>query len=102
MSTPFEIRILARISKYGSEPEPFFTRCRSPGTAGNGALANGALDRALADDPAYQMAGLLRQAIDSRAPPAMARPPMTPEEVAAYCDDATAQHHGNSPSSTSR
>jgi len=53
---------------------------------GNGALANVALDRALADDPAYQMAGLLRLALDSGAPPAMANPPMTPEEVAAYYD----------------
>ena len=42
-----------------------------------------ALDRALADDPRYSMAMLLRQAIDSGAPPSLARLPMTPEEVAA-------------------
>jgi hypothetical protein len=54
--------------------------------SGNGALANVALDRALADDPGYSMAALLRQAIDSGAPPALARLPMTPEEVAASYD----------------
>lgn len=51
--------------------------------SGEGALANVALDRALAADPGYSMALLLRQAITSGAPPSMARPPMTPGEVAA-------------------
>jgi hypothetical protein len=51
--------------------------------SGNGALANVALDRALADDPAYSMAQLLRQVITAGAPPSLARLPMTPEEVAA-------------------
>jgi hypothetical protein len=51
--------------------------------SGNGGLANVALDRALADDPDYSMARLLRQVIGSGAPPSMARLPMTPEEVAA-------------------
>jgi hypothetical protein len=55
--------------------------------SGNGALANVALDRALADDPRYSMASLLRQVIDSGAPPSLARLPMTPEEVAASYDD---------------
>jgi len=55
--------------------------------SGNGALANVALDRALADDPGYSMALLLRQVIDSGAPPSLARLPMTPEEVAASYDD---------------
>jgi hypothetical protein len=50
---------------------------------GNGALANVALDRALADDSGYSMALLLRDAIDAGAPPSMARLPMTPEQVAA-------------------
>jgi hypothetical protein len=53
---------------------------------GNGALANVALDRAVNDNPNYSMAHLLRQAIDSGAPPSMARSPMTPEEVAAVYD----------------
>jgi len=50
---------------------------------GNGALANVALDRAQEDDPGYSMARLLREVIDSGAPPRMARLPMTPEDVAA-------------------
>jgi hypothetical protein len=53
-----------------------------------------ALDRALDADPAYSMALLLRDLIDAGAAPAMARLPMTPEEVAAsYAaaeDDETA------------
>ena len=56
--------------------------------SGEGALANVALDRALADDPEYPMALLLRQVISAGAPPALARLPMTPEEVAASYADA--------------
>jgi len=55
--------------------------------SGDGALANVALDRALADDPQYSMAMLLRQVISSGAPPSMARVPMTPEQVAASYDE---------------
>jgi hypothetical protein len=51
--------------------------------AGDGALANIALDRALADNGRYSMARLLRRALDAGAPPSVARLPMTPEEVAA-------------------
>jgi hypothetical protein len=51
--------------------------------SGDGALANIALDRALADSPRYSMARLLREVLDSGAPPSLARLPMTPEEVAA-------------------
>jgi hypothetical protein len=55
--------------------------------AGDGALANVALDRALADEPTYSMAQLLRQVITAGTPPSLARLPMTPEEVAAsYAD----------------
>jgi len=50
---------------------------------GNGVLANVAIDRALAEDPGYSMALLLRQVISAGAPPSMARLPMTPDEVAA-------------------
>ena len=53
---------------------------------GDGALANVALDRALADSRRYSMAKLLRRALDAGAPPSMARLPMTPEEVAASYD----------------
>ena len=56
--------------------------------AGDGALANVALDRALADDPGYSMALLLRQVISAGTPPSLARLPMTPEEVAASYADA--------------
>ena len=55
---------------------------------GDGALANVALDRALADDAGYSMALLLRQVIAAGAPPSLARLPMTPEEVAASYDGA--------------
>jgi hypothetical protein len=50
---------------------------------GEGALANLALERALAADPEYSLALLLAQAIQSGLPPSAARPPMTPQEVAA-------------------
>jgi hypothetical protein len=71
---------------------------------GDGALANLALDRALADIPGYSMAGLLRQVISAGAPPSMARLPMTPEEVAAcyhdtdeaFDDDLTGVDHDES------
>ncbi len=46
-------------------------------------LANLALDRALADTPGYSMALLLRDAILAGAPPSLAVPPLTPEQVAA-------------------
>jgi Domain of unknown function (DUF4192) len=55
-----------------------------------------ALDRALADDPRYSMAQLLRQAIDSGAPPSLARLPMTPEEVAASYDALEGPETGDS------
>jgi len=62
--------------------------------SGDGALANVALDRALADDPGYSMALLLRQVISAGAPPSLARLPMTPEEVAASYADAEGEAFG--------
>ena len=56
--------------------------------SGDGALANVALDRALADNPTYSMALLLSQVISVGTPPSMAQLPMTPEEVAASYDAA--------------
>jgi hypothetical protein len=50
---------------------------------GDGAVASIALDRALADVPGYSMALLVREALDTGLPPAMAVLPMTPAEVAA-------------------
>ena len=55
--------------------------------AGHGALANLAVDRALADQPDYSMALLLRDALTAGLPPATARLPMTPEEVSASYDE---------------
>jgi hypothetical protein len=51
--------------------------------SGDGALANIALDRALADIPGYSMALLLQEALDAGMPPSAATLPMTPEQVAA-------------------
>jgi Domain of unknown function (DUF4192) len=67
--------------------------------SGDGALANVALDRALADDPRYSMALLLRQVITAGAPPSLARLPMTPEEVAASYDDAEDDAGNDAPDS---
>jgi hypothetical protein len=86
-------RDLTRLAQPGYVAAPASLLALVAWQSGNGALANLALDRALADDPAYQMADLLREGIDSGAPPAMAHPPITPEEVAAYYDDP-AQDHG--------
>ena len=54
---------------------------------GDGTLANIAIERALDDIPDYSMALLIHDAIDAGAPPSMATPPLTPDEVAAsYAD----------------
>jgi hypothetical protein len=59
--------------------------------SGDGALANVAIERALAADPDYSMAHLLGQALDAGLPPSAARLPMTPEEVeASYADTGRA------------
>jgi len=49
--------------------------------SGDGTLANVALEQALAADPGYSMARLLRDILAAGVPPAQARLPMTPEEV---------------------
>jgi hypothetical protein len=77
---------LTRLARPGFVAAPAALLAFVAWQSGNGALANVALDRALADDPRYSMAQLLRQAIDSGAPPSLARLPMTPEEVAASYD----------------
>ncbi|MGH3277837.1 MAG: DUF4192 domain-containing protein, partial [Trebonia sp.] len=68
--------------------------------SGDGALGNVALDRALADNPRYSMALLLREALDSGAPPSMARLPMTPEDVAVAYDAAEAEDAPSEPPGT--
>jgi hypothetical protein len=50
--------------------------------AGDGALASIAVERALAADPGYSMAELLRDIVDAGVPPSEARLPMTPADVA--------------------
>jgi Domain of unknown function (DUF4192) len=50
--------------------------------AGDGTLANLAVERALDADPSYSMALLIADAVESGLPPSAARLPMTPEEVA--------------------
>ena len=47
--------------------------------SGEGALANIAIDRALAADPGYSLAQLLRDIMDAGVPPSAARVPMTPD-----------------------
>ncbi|WP_242906050.1 DUF4192 domain-containing protein [Actinomadura terrae] len=60
--------------------------------AGNGGLANVALDRALDADPTYSMAVILREVMAAGIPPTKARMRMTPEELAAaYHEDETRQ-----------
>jgi hypothetical protein len=56
--------------------------------SGEGALANIAIERALAADPDYSMARLIGQAVDAGLPPSAARLPMTPEEVEASYAEA--------------
>jgi hypothetical protein len=63
--------------------------------AGNGALANVALDRAQADDPGYTMAILLRDVINAGTSPRRACLPMTPEEVAASYAEADQETDGD-------
>lgn len=65
---------------------------------GEGALANIALDRALAADPRYSLAHLLRDILDAGVPPSEARLPMTPEQVAdSYSVAAAAPQPGPRP-----
>ena len=81
---------LTRLARPGYVAAPASLLAFCAWQCGDGALANVALDRALADNPRYSMAVLLRQALDSGAPPSMARLPMTPDEVAAAYDGAEA------------
>lgn len=82
---------LTRLARPGYVAAPASLLAYVAWQSGNGALGNVALDRALADNPRYSMALLLREALDSGAPPAMARLPMTPEEVAVAYDAVEAR-----------
>ena len=77
---------LTRLARPGFVSAPAALLAFVAWQSGDGALGNVALDRALADNPEYSMALLLRDALDSGAPPSMARLPMTPDEVAAAYD----------------
>ena len=67
----------------GYVPAPAALLAFTAWQSGDGALAAIAIDRALDADPGYSMALLLSEAIAAGLPPAAARLPMTPEEVAA-------------------
>lgn len=60
-------------------------------SAGDGGLANVALDRATDADPDYSMARLLRDVIAYGVPPSKARLAMTPEQLAAAYDEQDEQ-----------
>jgi hypothetical protein len=75
---------LTRLAGPGDVAAPATLLAFTAWQAGNGPLANVALDRALDDDPRYEMARTLRLLINHGIPPAKAGPPMTPRQVAAY------------------
>jgi hypothetical protein len=75
---------LTRLAAPGYEAAPATLLAHAAWRAGNGALANVALDRALADDPGYPLACALHRVLALGAPPAKAEPPMTPRQVAAF------------------
>lgn len=63
--------------------------------AGEGGLANVALDRAAASDPDYSLARLLRDVLQAGIPPAKTRLSMTPDDVAAaYADQEGGMNAG--------
>jgi hypothetical protein len=68
------------------QPAPASLLAFTAWQSGEGALANIAIDRALAADPGYSLAQLLRDIMDAGVPPSAARAPMTPEQVAASYD----------------
>ncbi len=73
---------LVRRARSGYVAAPASLLAFSAWQGGDGALANLALDRALADLPDYSLAVLLRDILDAGTPPSAAVPPMTPEQVA--------------------
>ena len=78
---------VARRAQPGYAAAPASLLALTAWQCGDGALANLAIDRALADTPGYSMALLLRNALDAGAPPSAAMPPMTPDEVTASYTD---------------
>ena len=86
---------LTRLARPGYVAAPASLLAFTAWQAGDGALGNVALDRALTDNPRYSMALLLRDALDAGVPPSMACLPMTPEQAAAAYDELEAA--GNAP-----
>ena len=79
-------RLWTDVARHASKPyvpAPASLLAFTAWQSGDGALANIAIERALAADPGYSMAHLLGQALDAGLPPSAARLPMTPEEVEA-------------------
>jgi hypothetical protein len=73
---------LTRLARPGTVAAPASLLAFVTWQSGNGALAHVALDRALADDPDYSMAHILRRTLDCGMDPSKAEVPMTPEQVA--------------------
>ncbi|WP_433463107.1 DUF4192 domain-containing protein [Spirillospora sp. CA-128828] len=63
-------------------------------SAGDGGLANVALERALAADPAYSMAVILREVIEAGIPPRKLRMRMSSDQLAAAYDDQAYREAG--------
>jgi hypothetical protein len=83
---------LTRLARPGSVAAPASLLAFVAWQSSNGALANVALDRALADDPDYEMAHILRRILDCGMDPSKAKPPMTPEQVAeSYSNSGSAR-----------
>jgi Domain of unknown function (DUF4192) len=74
---------VARHAREPYVPAPASLLAFTAWQSGDGALANVAIERALAADPEYSMAHLIGRALDAGLPPSAARLPMTPEEVEA-------------------
>ena len=75
---------LTRLAAPGYVAAPATLLAHAAWRAGNGALANVALDRALDDDPGYPLACALQRVLAHGAPPDKAQPPITPRQVAAF------------------
>lgn len=67
---------LTRLARPGYVAAPASLLALAAWQSGNGLIANIALDRALDDDPQYQMAHRIREALDAGVPPELARIPM--------------------------
>lgn len=88
---------LARRAQPGYAAAPASLLAVTAWQSGRGALANLAIDRALADTPGYSMALPLRSALNAGAPPSAAMPPMTPDEVTTSYSDPSSTVRPDAP-----